>query len=171
MEGYQVLTVEDTLGWGDIYVTATGNCDIITNATILRIARMTTCATPVFSEGKSPLPPLNRQRFGTKRERPSFVMSNSFTNQTNGFSLRENRRCPARPVGQQGSGLARRARALQEARRGSGRPIARQRHAQHDRESVHLGKIGAKLTILTKAQAAYLDVPVEGPYKADHYRY
>ncbi len=80
---------------------------------------------------------------------PSFVMSNSFANQTLAAD---------RPVGQQGQLHGRR---LPPCRRSWTRKVAR----------LHLEKIGVKLTTLTQEQADYLGVPVDGPFKPEHYRY
>jgi adenosylhomocysteinase len=180
MEGYQVLTVEDTLGWGDIYVTATGNCDIITVDHLRKMKNQAIVCNIGHFDDEIQVDALNAQKdikkvnikpqtdkyvmpngneiyllaegrlvnLGCATGHPSFVMSNSFTNQTL-------------------------AQLDLWANKGKAKPGVRVLSKKLDEEvaALHLGKIGAKLTVLTKAQAAYLDVPVEGPYKADHYRY
>ncbi len=124
MEGFRVLPVEDTLGWGDIYVTTTGN------------------SLYMLAEGRL-------VNLGCATGHPSFVMSNSFTNQTLAqIDLWKNK-----DVYQAGQVMVL-SKVLDEE-------VAR----------LHLAKIGAKLTQLTPEQADYIGVPVEGPYKADHYRY
>ncbi len=180
MEGYRVLTVEDTLGWADIYVTTTGNCDIITlehmeavkdQAIVcnighfdneIQVARLQaregivrTNIKPqvdkyTFPDGHS-LYLLAEGRLvnlGCATGHASFVMSNSFTNQVLAqMALWQNRaeRKPAVTV---------LPKVLDEE-------VAR----------LHLGKLGVHLTTLSEKQAAYIGVKVEGPYKAEAYRY
>src|SRR6516225_4737828 len=179
MEGFEVTTVEDTLGRGDIYVTCTGNCDIITlehmrrmkdQAIVCKIghfdneiqvdrlnasgARKTNIKPQVdmyaFPAGPSIflLAEGRLVNLGCATGHPSFVMSNSFSNQTLAqLDLWKNKETykPAVYV---------LPKKLDEE-------VAR----------LHLAKIGVKLTTLTAKQAAYLDVPVEGPYRPNHYRY
>ena len=180
MEGYEVTTIEDTLGRGDIYVTTTGNLDVIT---VEHMAKMkdqaVVCNIGHFDneiqvdklvnfpgiEHKNIKPQVDRYTFPTGNSiyllaegrlvnlgcatgHPSFVMSNSFSNQTLAqLDLWKNKDIykPAVYV---------LPKKLDEE-------VAR----------LHLEKIGVKLTVLTKEQAAYLDIPVEGPYKPEHYRY
>jgi adenosylhomocysteinase len=179
MEGFEVTTIEDTLGRGDIYVTCTGNCDIITlehmqkmkdQAIVCNIghfdneiqmdrlngspAKKTNIKPQVdrytFPEGQSifVLAEGRLVNLGCATGHPSFVMSNSFSNQTLAqIDLWKNRDA-YKP------GVYTLPKKLDEE-------VAR----------LHLEKIGVKLTTLSKKQADYLGVPVEGPYKADHYRY
>jgi adenosylhomocysteinase len=179
MEGFEVNTVESTLGIADIYVTTTGNRDIITlehmramkdQAIVCNIghfdneiqvdrlnksdARRTNIKPQydmyTFPDGRSIylLAEGRLVNLGCATGHPSFVMSNSFTNQTLAqIDLWKNRDTYK-------VGVYRLPKHLDEE-------VAR----------LHLEKIGAKLTILTKEQAAYLGVPVEGPYKPEHYRY
>ena len=180
MEGFEVKTVEDTLGTGDIYVTTTGNCDVLTlehlqamkdNAIVcnighfdneIQIARLN--ALPGIKKDNIK-PQLDRYTFphgrsilvlaegrlvnlGCAKGHPSFVMSNSFTNQVLAqIDLWKNKDTYK-------IGVYRLSKALDEE-------VAR----------LHLEQIGVKLTKLTEKQAQYLGVPVEGPYKAEHYRY
>ncbi len=180
MEGYEVTTIEDTLGRGDIYVTTTGNVDVITiehmtkmkdQAVICNIGhfdneiqveklvtypgiKRTNIKPQVdkytFAEGQEVflLAEGRLVNLGCATGHPSFVMSNSFSNQTLAqLDLWKNKDTykPAVYV---------LPKKLDEE-------VAR----------LHLAKIGVKLTTLTAKQAAYLDVPVEGPYKPNHYRY
>ena len=180
MEGYEVTTIEDTLGRGDIYVTTTGNVDVITiehmtkmknQAVICNIGhfdneiqvdklvnypgiKRTNIKPQVdkytFAEGQEIflLAEGRLVNLGCATGHPSFVMSNSFSNQTLAqLDLWKNKDLykPAVYV---------LPKKLDEE-------VAR----------LHLAKIGVKLTVLTAKQAAYLDVPVEGPYKPAHYRY
>ena len=179
MEGFEVTTIEDTLGRGDIYVTCTGNCDIITldhmrrmkdQAIVCNIGhfdneiqmdRLNTSGANrtnikpqvdmyTFPEGHSIfiLAEGRLVNLGCATGHPSFVMSNSFSNQTLAqIDLWKNRDA-YKP------GVYTLPKRLDEE-------VAR----------LHLEKIGAKLTTLSPKQADYLGVPVEGPYKPDHYRY
>jgi adenosylhomocysteinase len=180
MEGLRVLPIEDTLGIGDVYVTTTGNKDIITvehmekmkdQAIVCNIGhfdneiqvdklnnfpgiKRTNIKPQVdrytFPKGNS-LYMLAEGRLvnlGCATGHPSFVMSNSFTNQCLAqMELWKTK--DSRPVG-----VTVLPKQLDEE-------VAR----------LHLGKIGVKLTKLSKEQADYIGVPVEGPYKSDHYRY
>ena len=180
MEGYRVLTVEDTLGWGDIYVTTTGNFRIIRIEHMEKMKdQAIVCNIGHFDneievdklnefpgiERSNIKPQVDKYTFpegntlymlaegrlvnlGCATGHPSFVMSNSFTNQCLAqMDLWEHR-------GSREVGVEVLPKKLDEE-------VAR----------LHLGKIGSKLTALTQEQADYIDVPVEGPYKAEHYRY
>jgi adenosylhomocysteinase len=179
MEGFEVTTVEDTLGRGDIYVTCTGNCDIITlehmqkmkdQAIVCNIghfdneiqmdrlagsgATRTNIKPQVdmftFPTGNSifVLAEGRLVNLGCATGHPSFVMSNSFSNQTLAQMDLWANRDAYKP------GVYTLPKRLDEE-------VAR----------LHLEKIGVKLTKLSPKQAEYLGVPVEGPFKADHYRY
>jgi adenosylhomocysteinase len=180
MEGFEVTTVEDTLGRGDIYVTCTGNTDIITfehmekmkdQAIVcnighfdneIQIDRLNTApgVTRInikpqvdkytFPDGHSIfiLAEGRLVNLGCATGHPSFVMSNSFANQTLAqIDLWKNR--------------------------DSYKPQVYVLPKKLDEEvaRLHLEKIGVKLTKLSQKQADYIGVPVEGPFKADHYRY
>ncbi|MBE0659377.1 MAG: adenosylhomocysteinase [Bryobacteraceae bacterium] len=180
MEGFEVTTIEDTLGRGDIYVTTTGNCDVITLDHMLNMKdQAIVCnighfdneiqvdrlnnAPGVVKENIKPqvdkyILPDGRAIFmlaegrlvnlGCATGHPSFVMSNSFSNQTLAqLDLWKNKDVYA-------VGVYTLPKKLDEE-------VAR----------LHLEKIGVKLTTLTEKQADYLGVPIEGPYKSDHYRY
>ncbi|KAF1705664.1 adenosylhomocysteinase [Pseudoxanthomonas suwonensis] len=179
MEGFEVATVEDTLGQADIYVTTTGNRDIITlehmqamkdQAIVCNIGHfdneiqvdrlyasgaVKTNIKPqvdkfTFPSGNSIflLAEGRLVNLGCATGHPSFVMSNSFSNQTLAqIDLWENK-------GKYEKVVYRLPKKLDEE-------VAR----------LHLEKIGVKLTKLTQGQADYLGVPVDGPYKPEHYRY
>src|SRR5271169_1226223 len=180
MEGFEVKTVEDTLGEADIYVTTTGNCDIITFEHMAKMKdQAIVCNIGHFdneiqvdrlnnAKGVKKLtikPQVDKYTFasgnsiymlaegrlvnlGCATGHPSFVMSNSFTNQVLAqLDLWKNKDTAK-------IGVYRLPKKLDEE-------VAR----------LHLEKIGVKLTKLTKTQADYLGVPVEGPYKPEHYRY
>ena len=178
MEGFEVTTIEDTLGRGDIYVTTTGNKDVITyehiagmkdQAIVCNIGHFDNEIQVVnlenapgverlnikpqvdkyiFPDGKSVflLAEGRLVNLGCATGHPSFVMSNSFTNQSlaqidlwkNNYKV----------------GVYRLSKKLDEE-------VAR----------LHLDKLGVKLTKLSKEQADYIGVPEEGPYKPEHYRY
>lgn len=180
MEGYRVVTVEDTLGKADIYVTTTGNTDIITidhmkkmrdQAIVCNIGHFDNEIQVAKLESFPKIKKLNIKpqvdkytfpdghsiyllaegrlvNLGCATGHPSFVMSNSFTNQSLAqMDLWKNR-------GKYENKVYRLPKYLDEE-------VAR----------LHLGRIGAKLTKLTKKQADYIGVPQKGPYKADFYRY
>ena len=180
MEGFEVTTIEETLGRGDIYVTCTGNVDIITlehmqhmkdQAIVcnighfdneIQVSRLASAPgmkkTQIkpqvdmytFASGNSIflLAEGRLVNLGCATGHPSFVMSNSFSNQTLAqLDLWKNK-----DVYKVGVYVL--PKKLDEE-------VAR----------LHLEKIGVKLTTLTDKQAQYLGVAVEGPYKPDHYRY
>jgi len=185
MAGYQVTTVEDALPEADIYVTTTGNKDIITadqmsrmkdqaivcnighfdnEIQVAQLEAMDGVTREVIKDDSIPGGPVTRFTFpdgrsiyllaegrlinlGCATGHPSFVMSNSFTNQT--IAQIDIRKNPDRKVG-----VYRLDKKLDEE-------VAR----------LHLDKLGAKLTTLSQEQADYIGVPVNGPYKPEHYRY
>ena len=180
MEGYQVTTLEDTLGTGDIYVTTTGNVDIITFEHMAKMKdQAIVCNIGHFDNeiqvdrlntapGVTKLnikPQVDQYTFpdghcifmlaegrlvnlGCATGHPSFVMSNSFSNQTLAqIDLWNNR-------DKYEVGVYTLPKKLDEE-------VAR----------LHLEKIGVKLTVLSPKQADYIGVSVDGPYKADTYRY
>ena len=178
MEGFEVKTMEDTLDEGNIFVTATGNCDVITLDHMLAMKDQAIVCNIGHFDNEIQVEKLNNAA-GVRKEtvkpqvdqyylpngrsifilaegrlvnlgcatgHPSFVMSNSFTNQT----------------------LAQLELWLNEM------PIDVYRLPKHLDEEVarlHLDQLGVKLTKLTKKQADYIGVNVNGPYKPDHYRY
>ena len=180
MEGFEVTTVEDTLGRGDIYVTTTGNVDIITLEHMRHMKDQAIVCNIGHFDNEIQVEPLNAAKdvkktnikpqvdmytfpgghsifmlaegrlvnLGCATGHPSFVMSNSFSNQTLAqLDLWKNKDTYK-------VGVYTLSKKLDEE-------VAR----------LHLEKIGVKLTTLSKKQAEYLGVPVEGPYKPDHYRY
>jgi adenosylhomocysteinase len=177
MEGYEVTTMEDAAPRADIFCTATGNKDIITidhmrkmkdRAIVCNIGHFDneiqvaslknlkwTNIKPQVDEIEFPdghriilLSEGRLVNLGNAMGHPSFVMSSSFTNQTLAqIELWTNQ-------GKYEKKVYTLPKKLDEK-------VAR----------LHLDKIGVKLTKLRPDQAAYIDVPVEGPFKADHYRY
>ncbi len=180
MEGYEVTTIEETLGRGDIYITTTGNVDVITlehmkgmkdQAIVANIGhfdneiQVDLLNTAPGVERVNIKPQVDKYRFADGHEiymlaegrlvnlgcatgHPSFVMSNSFSNQVLAqIDLWKNRDLykPAVYV---------LPKKLDEE-------VAR----------LHLEKIGVKLTTLTSKQAEYLGIAPEGPFKPEHYRY
>ncbi len=180
MEGYRVLTVEDTLGWGNIYVTTTGNRDIIRIEHLEKMAdQAIVCNIGHFDneiqisklkkfpgiEQTEIKPQVDKYTFpsgnsiylladgrlvnlGCATGHPSFVMSNSFTNQV----------------------LAQ-VELWEQVERYKPGVYILPKHLDEEVARLHLSKIGAKLTELTEDQAGYIGVKVGGPYKSDHYRY
>ena len=180
MDGYQVATVEDVVSSADIFISATGNRDVITaehmsqmkhqaivgnighfdnEIEIVGLARVPGIAKinikPQVDEWRFPdghavivLSEGRLLNLGNATGHPSFVMSNSFTNQVIA-QVELFTRTQEYPVG-----VHTLPKYLDEK-------VAR----------LHLDALGVRLTELTKAQASYLGVPVEGPYKPDHYRY
>jgi adenosylhomocysteinase len=180
MDGYQVTTIEDALPYADIFVTTTGNKDIITAGHMAKMKHQAIVgnighfdneidmagltATPgikrnnvkpqvdewVFPDGHAIIV-LSEGRLlnlGNATGHPSFVMSNSFTNQVMAqieiFTKPEEY-----PVG----------------------VYTLPKHLDEKVARLHLDALGVKLTVLSKEQADYIGVPVEGPYKPEHYRY
>src|SRR5437867_2936652 len=180
MEGYEVTTIEDTLGRGDIYISATGNTDVITLEHMQRMKDQAVVANIGHFDNEIQVDALNAGK-GVKRTNikqgvdkyafpdgheifllaegrlvnlgcatghPSFVMSNSFSNQVLAqLDLWKNRDTYK-------VGVYVLSKKLDEE-------VAR----------LHLEKIGVKLTKLSQKQADYLGVPVDGPFKSEHYRY
>ena len=180
MEGFQVQTIEDTLGSADIYVTTTGNKDVIRvehmeamkdQAIVCNIGHFDNEIQVDALEERSDVEKLNIKpqvdmftfpagnsifllasgrlvNLGCATGHPSFVMSNSFTNQTLAqIELWRNKDVYENKV------------------------YILPKHLDEEVARLHLAKIGCKLTTMTEEQAEYLNLPVEGPYKPDHYRY
>ena len=179
MEGFQVQSIEDTLGTADIYVTATGNRDVITmehmrhmkdQAIVCNIGHFDNeIQVDSLEESSAPhtniKPQLDKYTFssgssiyllasgrlvnlGCATGHPSFVMSTSFANQVLAqIDLWKNREDYENIV------------------------YTLPKHLDEEVARLHLSKIGAKLTILTDEQADYINVPVEGPFKKEEYRY
>ena len=177
MEGYRVVTVEDALPVADIYVTTTGNKDIITydhmagmkdEAIVCNIGHFDNeiqVDTLKQHEWVNVKPQVDQIIFpdghritllaegrlvnlGCATGHPSFVMSNSFTNQVLA-QIEIFTKPDEYPVG----------------------VYILPKHLDEEVARLHLDKIGAKLTVLSEDQADYIGVPVQGPYKTDHYRY
>jgi len=178
MEGYEVTTMDDAAGSGDIFVTATGNVDVITldhmramkhRAIVCNIGHFDSeiqigalrnytwdnvkpqVDEVVFPDGKR-LIVLSEGRLvnlGNATGHPSFVMSASFSNQV--LAQLELWTAPAGKYERQVYTLP--------------------KHLDEKVAALHLAKVGAKLTKLTPAQAEYIGMPVSGPFKHDLYRY
>ncbi len=178
MEGFEVTTLEDALSEGNIYVTTTGNCDVITAEDMARMkSEAIVCNIGHFDneiqverlENWAGIQKVNIKpqvdkfifpdghciyllaegrlvNLGCATGHPSFVMSNSFTNQTLAQIELWTKKYEV--------GVYRLPKSLDEE-------VAR----------LHLANIGVKLTKLTQKQADYIGVSVDGPYKAEHYRY
>jgi adenosylhomocysteinase len=180
MDGYQVLTLEDVVEVGDIFITATGNRDVITAEHMKRMKHQAIVGNIghfdneidmaglqrvpgvrkinikpqvdewVFEDGHSIIV-LSEGRLlnlGNATGHPSFVMSNSFTNQV----IAQIELYGHRDIYEK-------------------RVYTLPKHLDEKVARLHLDALGAKLSEMTQDQAAYLGVPLEGPYKPDHYRY
>ncbi|MFI0348319.1 MAG: adenosylhomocysteinase [Chthoniobacterales bacterium] len=180
MEGYEVTTIEETLTRGDIYVTTTGNFSVITIEHMKRMKNQAIICNIGHFDNEIEVeklvsfpgikhtnikPQVDKYSFpdgheifllaegrlvnlGCATGHPSFVMSNSFSNQTLAqIELWKNRESYSRSV------------------------YILPKILDEEVARLHLEKIGVKLTVLTPEQSAYLDIPVEGPYKPAHYRY
>jgi adenosylhomocysteinase len=180
MDGYQVATLPDVVGSADIFITSTGNKDVITAADMAAMKHQAIVGnighfdneidmaglarTPgitrinikpqvdewVFEDGHSVIV-LSEGRLlnlGNATGHPSFVMSNSFTNQ-----------------------VIAQIELYAHRERYETRVYTLPKHLDEKVARLHLDALGAKLTRLSDEQAAYLGLPVDGPYKSDHYRY
>jgi len=180
MAGYEVTTIEDTLGRGDIYVTCTGNCEIITLEHMAKMKDQAIVCNIGHFDNEIQVDRLNQApgvvrtnikpqvdmytfpdghsifmlaegrlvNLGCATGHPSFVMSNSFANQTLAqIDLWKNRDTYKVDV------------------------YTLPKKLDEEVARLHLDKVGAKLTTLTPKQAEYLGVSVDGPYKPEHYRY
>ncbi|MBF0284843.1 MAG: adenosylhomocysteinase [Magnetococcales bacterium] len=177
MEGFRVVTMDDACALGDIFVTATGNLQVITRAHMDRMKNQAIICNighfdseidiasirslpwenikpqvdhVIFPDGKRIIVLAEGRlvNLGCATGHPSFVMSNSFTNQV--LAQIELWNNPGKyPVG----------------------VYRLPKHLDEKVAALHLGRIGAKLTQLTPEQAAYIGVAPNGPYKPEHYRY
>jgi len=179
MEGHQVVTMDEACQWGDIFITATGNVDVITREHMDRMKDEAIVCNighfdseiqvdalsdlkwdqikpevdhVIWPDGKKIIM-LAKGRLvnlGCATGHPSFVMSNSFTNQVMAqIELWSNRN-----TGKYAKQVYVLPKVLDEK-------VAR----------LHLKKLGARLTTMNAKQAAYIGFPIEGPYKPEHYRY
>jgi adenosylhomocysteinase len=177
MEGYKVVTMEEACAQADIFVTATGNLNVITHEHMKRMKHQAIVCNighfdseieiaalkqytwenikpqvdhVIFPDGKR-LIVLAEGRLvnlGCATGHPSFVMSSSFTNQV---LAQIELFCRGEKYGKQVYVLP--------------------KHLDEKVARLHLERIGVKLTRLTQEQANYIGVPVQGPYKAEHYKY
>jgi adenosylhomocysteinase len=180
MDGYQVTTLDDAVGTADIFISATGNYNVIRADHMAKMKHQAIvgnighfdnevdmaglAATPgverinvkpqvdewVFPDGHAVIV-LSEGRLmnlGNATGHPSFVMSNSFTNQVIA-QIELFTRTEVYPVG----------------------VYVLPKHLDEKVARLHLDALGVKLTTLSPEQASYLGIPVEGPYKSDHYRY
>jgi adenosylhomocysteinase len=180
MHGYQVATLEDVIETADIFITATGNKDIITAGHMARMKHQAIVGNIGHFDNEIDIAGLERteriERINVKPQvdewvfpdghaiivlsegrllnlgnatgHPSFVMSNSFTNQT---------------IAQ--------IELFTKNDEYEKKVYVLPKHLDEKVARLHLEALGVRLTQLTPDQAAYIDVPVEGPYKPDHYRY
>jgi adenosylhomocysteinase len=180
MDGYQVATLEDVVESADIFITATGNKDVITAADMARMKHQAIVGNIGHFDNEIDMAGLTRTsgiekinikpqvdewvfpdghaiivlsegrllNLGNATGHPSFVMSNSFTNQ-----------------------VIAQIELYGHPEMYENRVYTLPKHLDEKVARLHLDALGARLTELTPQQAAYLGVPVQGPYKPDHYRY
>jgi len=180
MEGYQVLTLEDVIDTADIFITATGNQNIITADDMAKMKDKAIVGNIGHFDNEIDMAGLKKVRgikktnikpqydmwtfadghsvlilaegrllnLGCATGHPSFVMSTSFTNQTIAqIELATNNSKYEKKV------------------------YVLPKHLDEKVARLHLEKLGVRLTKLNKVQAEYIGIPVEGPYKSEHYRY
>jgi adenosylhomocysteinase len=180
MDGFQVTTLDEVVEIADIFVTTTGNFNIITADDMARMKHQAIVSNighfdnEIDMAGLAKIPGITKEEvkpqvhtwtfedghniivlaegrlmnLGCATGHPSFVMSNSFTNQVIA-QIELFTKTDAYPVG----------------------VYTLPKHLDEKVARLHLDALGVKLTELTKEQAAYIGVDVEGPYKSDHYRY
>ncbi|MGR8934075.1 MAG: adenosylhomocysteinase [Gammaproteobacteria bacterium] len=177
MEGYRVVTMDDAASVADIFVTATGNCDVITHDHMVAMKDQAIVCNIGHFDSEIEISAIRQYRWenikpqvdhvifpdgkriivlaegrlvnlGCATGHPSFVMSNSFCNQV----------------------LAQ-IELWSNAEQYENRVYILPKQLDERVAALHLAKVGAKLTRLTEEQANYLGVPVDGPYKPEHYRY
>jgi adenosylhomocysteinase len=178
MEGYEVTTIEDAMRVGDIFITATGCCNVIRAEHMEQMKNEAIVCNIGHFDSEIEMSYLEQSRecsrqnikpqvdkwtlksgrsiivlaqgrlvnLGCATGHPSFVMSNSFTNQS----------------------LAQIMLAEQELEK---KVYTLPKKLDEEVARLHIGRLGAKLTKLTQKQADYLGVPIDGPYKPEHYRY
>ncbi len=180
MDGYQVATLEDVIGSADIFITATGNLDVISADQMSRMKHQAIVGNIGHFDNEIGIAGLSRiegtekiqikpqvdewtfpdghsvivlsegrlLNLGNATGHPSFVMSNSFTNQ-----------------------VIAQIELYCHPERYEKQVYTLPKHLDEKVARLHLDALGARLTELTTQQAAYLGIPVQGPYKSDHYRY
>ncbi|MEU7741797.1 adenosylhomocysteinase [Nonomuraea sp. NPDC049158] len=180
MDGFQVTTLDEVVGQADIFITTTGNFDIITAAHMAKMKHQAIVSNighfdnEIDMAGLAKLPGVEKRNIkpqvdewvfadghsiivlaegrlmnlGCATGHPSFVMSNSFTNQVIA-QIELFAKTDEYPIG----------------------VYVLPKHLDEKVARLHLDALGVKLTELTKVQAEYIGVPIEGPYKSDHYRY
>ena len=177
MEGYRVVTMDDACSEADIFVTATGNFQVISHEHMLKMKNQSIVCNIGHFDNEIDVASLNDYEWdeikpqvdhvifpdgkriillaggrlvnlGCATGHPSFVMSNSFTNQ-----------------------VMAQMELWQSPDKYQNEVYVLPKHLDEKVARLHLGKLGAKLTELSQFQADYIDVPVVGPYKPNHYRY
>ena len=180
MEGYQVTTVEDTLGWGDIYVTTTGNFDILTLAHMEKMKDQAIVCNIGHFDNEIQVDKLVNATGVTHINIKPQVDQYTFPDGHSIFLLAEGRLvnlgcATGHPSFVMSASFANQVLAQLDlwAKRDEYEVgvYVLPKHLDEEVARLHLEKIGAKLTTLTQEQADYIGVPVEGPYKPDTYRY
>ncbi len=180
MEGYQVTTIEDTLGWGDIYVTTTGNVDIITFDHMAKMKNQAIVCNIGHFDNEIQVDKLNAAPGVSRLNIKPQVDQYTFPDGHAIFLLAEGRLvnlgcATGHPSFVMSASFANQTLAQLDlwAKRDEYAVgvYVLPKHLDEEVARLHLEKIGAKLSTLTQTQADYIGVPVNGPYKSDSYRY
>jgi adenosylhomocysteinase len=180
MEGYEVTTLEDTLGRGDIYITTTGNVDVITLEQMQGMKDQAIIANIGHFDNEIQVDRLNECPGVVRTNIKPQVDKYTFANGREIFLLAEGRLvnlgcATGHPSFVMSTSFANQVLAQLDLWKNKDlyKPAVFVLPKRLDEEvaRLHLAKIGVKLTTLTKAQAEYIGAPVEGPYKPEHYRY
>ncbi len=180
MEGFEVKTVEDTLGIADIYVTTTGNKDVITLKHMLNMKDQAIVANIGHFDNEIQVDKLNNEKGVTRINIKPQYDRYDVPGDRSIYMLAEGRLmnlgcATGHPAFVMSASFTNQALAQLDLwnKKDSYKPGVYRLSKELDEEvaRLHLEKIGVKLTVLTDDQSAYLGVPKEGPYKSDHYRY
>ena len=180
MEGFEVTTIEDTLGRADIYVTTTGNKDIITFDHMSKMKDQAIVCNIGHFDNEIQVERLNKAGDVEREEIKPQVDKYKFANGNEIYMLAEGRLvnlgcATGHPSFVMSASFANQVLAQIDLWQNKDKyePTVYQLPKRLDEEvaRLHLGKLGVKLTTLSEEQSAYLGIRVEGPYKPDHYRY
>jgi adenosylhomocysteinase len=180
IEGYEVTTIEDTLGRGDIYVTCTGNVDIITLDHMKKMKDQAIVCNIGHFDNEIQMEPLNAYKGAVRENIKPQVDKYTFESGNAIFVLAEGRLvnlgcATGHPSFVMSASFSNQTLAQLDlwANKDTNKPgiTILPKHLDEEVARLHLEKIGVKLTTLSDKQAKYLGVAVEGPYKPDHYRY
>ena len=180
MEGYQVLTVEDTLAYGDIYVTTTGDCDIITAEHMSKMKNMAIVGNIGHFDNEiqmaelAKIPGIKKKNIKPQYDQWTFPDGHSVLILAEGRLL--NLGCATgHPSFVMSASFTNQTLAQIELftnnKNYETKVYTLPKKLDEKVARLHLDKLGVKLTKLTQKQSEYLGVPIEGPYKSDIYKY